>query len=167
MAVEKRRSSYNKWKSLWAEILHVHGIVAICEMEVALLLLLLAKAKGAVLSHSWSNSQVLTTLFLVIRKVLLDDGVGLHVDLFVGIVLTVMDLFHAAALLNEERISVDWLTRVLRSFLVHVADLENIFETIKGNLNNLVVGAGKQVAQWPDAAALNEITDLVWFLEST
>lgn len=105
---------------------------------------------------------------LLVREVLLDDVVRLHVDLLVGVVLALVNLLHAANLLDEESVTVDGLAArsVLAGLLVHIADLQDILKTIESDLDDLVVGADQEIAQRLDAAALNEVADLCGLLET-
>ena len=105
---------------------------------------------------------------LLVGKVLLDDVVGLHVDLLVGVVLALMDLLHTADLLDEEGVAVDLLAGTISTgLLVHLTDLEDVLKTVQGNLNDLVVRAREQVAQRLDASALYEVADLGRLLQTT
>lgn len=90
--------------------------------------------------------------------------VGLHVNLLVGVVLGVVDLLHSSSLLNVDSVHVD---TVLVLGLVHVTDLENVLQTVKSNLDNLVVHAAEEVAKWLDASLVDEVADLLWLLETT
>jgi hypothetical protein len=146
--------------------LHVHAVSAVGEVEV-LLLLLSAEAEVTILALGGSHLVDLS-FTIIIREVLLDDGVGLHVDLLVTVVLALVDLLHAAAVLNEESELVHrGLAGTLLSLLVHVTDLEDVLNAVKGDLNDLVVGAGKKLAQRLDGTLLDEQTDLVRLLKTT
>ena len=103
---------------------------------------------------------------LLIREVLLNDVVCLHVDLLVGVGLAVVDLLHTAALLNEESVAVDALRAITSSLLVEVAHLENVLEAVERNLDDLVVGASKEVAEGLDAALVDQVSDLIRLLET-
>ncbi len=109
---------------------------------------------------------VVSALF-AIGKVFLDDVVRLHVDLLVRIVLTVVDLFHAAALFNEQGIAIDRLASLLRCLLVHLTDLENVLQTIESHLDDFVVRATQQIAEGLDATALHKKPDLLRLLQAT
>lgn len=146
--------------------LHVHAVTAVGEVEV-LLLLLSTETKLAVLALLGSHLVDLT-LTLVIGEVLLDDGVCLHVDLLVAVVLAVVDLLHATAILDEQSKLVDRrLTGALLSLLVHVANLEDVLNTVQSNLDDLVVGASEKLAKGLDGTLLDEETDLVGLLKTT
>ena len=146
--------------------LHVHALSAVGEVEV-LLLLLSAEAELAVLTLLRSHLVDLA-LAIIVREVLLDDGVSLHVDLLVAVVLALVDLLHATALLHEERELVDsGLARALLGLLVHVANLEDVLNTVKRDLDDLVVGAREELAQRLDGTLLNEQADLVRLLQAT
>jgi hypothetical protein len=151
--------------------LHVHRVTTVGKVEVLLLLLSIASAEAevALLVDLGATFAHVLSLALLVGEVLLDDVVCLHVDLLVGVVLALVNLLHTANLLNEESIAVDGLAAgsVLARLFVHVANLENVLETIKGDLDDLVVGADEKVAQRLDAAALYEVADLCWLLETT
>jgi hypothetical protein len=151
--------------------LHVHRVAAVGEVEVLLLLLRVGSAEAEVtlLVDLRAGLAHVLGVALLIREVLLDDVVRLHVNLLVCVVLALVDLLHAANFLDEERIAVDGLTTgaILARLLVHVADLEDVLEAVEGDLNNLVVGTREQVAEGLDAAALDEVTDLGRLLETT
>lgn len=78
-----------------------------------------------------------------------------------------MNLLHATTLLDEQRIAVDGIGTVTCSLSVQISNLENVLQAIKSNLNDLVVGAGKEVTQGLDAALSNEVPDLFRLLEAT
>ena len=79
-----------------------------------------------------------------------------------------MDLLHATALLHEERELVDsGLASALLGLLVHVTDLEDVLNTVKRDLDDLVIRAGKELAQRLNGALLNEQADLVGLLQAT
>ena len=128
-----------------------------------------AEAELTVLVDLGSGLAHVLRLTLLVGEVLLDDVVGLHVDLLVGVVLALVDLLHPADLFDEESVAVDGLaaSTTLAGLLVHLADLENVLKTIKGNLYNLVVGAGEEIAEGLDAAALDEVADLSRLLQTT
>lgn len=79
--------------------------------------------------------------------------------------LEVVDGDHATSLLDKESVLVDatWTLRLL----VHLADLEDVVETIQRNLDDLVVHHLQQVAQGLDAALRNEVANLRRLLETT
>ena len=151
--------------------LHVHRVTAVGKVEVLLLLLGVAGAEAevALLVDLGPCLAHVLSLALLIGEVLLDDVVCLHVDLLVGVVLALVDLLHAADFFDEQRVAIDRLTSrsVLASLLVHVADLQDVLQTVEGDLDDLVVWAHEQIAQRLDAAALYEVADLGWLLETT
>jgi hypothetical protein len=151
--------------------LHVHRVAAVGEVEVLLLLLVVAGAETEVtfLVDLGSGLAHVLSLTLLIREVLLDDIVRLHVDLLVGVVLALVDLLHATNLFDEEGIAVDGLatSTTLVGILVHLTDLENVLKTVKSNLDDLVVRACKQIAKRLDAAALDQVANLSRLLQTT
>jgi len=154
-----------------ARFLHVHRVTTVGKVEVLLLLLGVARAEAEVtfLVDLGPGLAHVLGVTLLVGEVLLDDVVCLHVNLLVGVVLALVDLLHAANLLDEQGVAVDRLaTRsVLASLLVHVTDLENVLKTVESDLDNLVVGANQQVAKRLDAAALYKVADLGGLLETT
>lgn len=150
--------------------LHVHGIAAVGEVEVLLLLLGVGstEAKVTLLVDLGTGLAHVLSLALLVGEVLLDDVVRLHVNLLVGVVLALVDLLHAADLLDEESITVDGLaaSTTLVGVLVHLADLENVLKTVKCDLDDLVVRAREQVAERLDAAALDQVADLSRLLQA-
>ena len=150
--------------------LHVHGVTSVGKVEVLLLLLTSgAETEVTLLVDLRSGLAHVLSLALLVGKVLLDDVVGLHVDLLVGVVLALVDLLHAADLLDEESVAVDGLatSTALAGLLVHLADLEDVLKTVKCNLDDLVVRAGQKIAERLDAAALDEVADLSRLLQTT
>lgn len=150
--------------------LHVHGVTSVGKVEVLLLLLASgAETEVTLLVDLGSGLAHVLGLTLLVGEVLLDDIVGLHVNLLVGIVLALVDLLHAADLLDEESVAVNGLatSTTLAGLLVHLADLEDVLKTIKGDLDDLVVGAGEEIAERLDAAALNKVADLSRLLQTT
>jgi hypothetical protein len=130
-------------------------------------LLLSTKAELTVLT-SLGSELVHVTLSLLVREVLFDDVVSLHVDLFIGVVLTIVNLLHTTALLDEESVAIDGrVVGTLGSLLVHVTDLEDVLKTVKSDLDDLVVGAREQLAQGADGVERDEVTDLVGLLQAT
>jgi hypothetical protein len=158
-------------RCVWMVPLHVHRVAAVSKVEVLLLLLGVGgtEAEVALLVDLRTSLGHVLSLALLIREVLLDDVVGLHVDLLVGVVLALVDLLHTADLLNEESVAVDGLTTsaVLARLLVHLTNLEDVLEAIKSDLDDLVVRACEQVAEGLDAAALDEVADLSRLLQTT
>jgi hypothetical protein len=151
--------------------LHVHRVAAVSKVEVLLLLLRVggAEAKVTLLVDLGTGLGHVLSLALLVGEVLLDDVVGLHVNLLVGVVLALVDLLHTANLLNEESVAVDGLTTgaVLARLLVHLTNLEDVLKAVKSDLDDLVVGAREQVAEGLDAAALDEVADLSGLLQTT
>lgn len=146
--------------------LHVHRLAAVRKVEV-LGLLLGTETKVTILSLLRSELIDIVAAFFIVGEVLLNDVVRLHVDLLVRVVLAIVDLLHAADFLDEESISVDWLTGGLGCFLVHLSYLENILEAIESNLNDLVIGTSEEIAKRLDATALHKVSNLLRLLEST
>ena len=112
-------------------------------------------------------SHTIISVLLIIREVLLNNVVSLHVDLFIGVVLAVVDLFHTTALLNEESISVDRVAGLASGLLVKITDLEDVLESVQGNLDDLVIWAAEEVAEGLNAALGNQVADLLGLLETT
>lgn len=79
-------------------------------------------------------------------------------------VLEVVDSVHASSLLNELRVLVD-RTRSSGLF-VELSDLENVLETVEGDLDNLVVHRLEEVAQRLDATLGDEVPDLLRLLKT-
>jgi len=104
---------------------------------------------------------------VLIREVFLDHVVCLHIDFLVCICLAIVDLLHSVAFLDEQSISVDALLSFTSSILIHFTNLQDVLETIKGDLNNLVIWASKKVTQGLDAALIDQVTNLIWLLKPT
>ena len=140
---------------------HFH-VTAVGKVEVLLLLLLLrlTKAEVAILCNLRSGTLHVLGFSILVREVLLDDVVCLHVNFLVGVVLAVVNLFHAAAFFDEESVAVDGFASVISRLLVHFTHFKDILKTVESDLDNLVVRACKQVTQGLDAAHLNEESDL-------
>lgn len=143
--------------------LHIHGVTTVGEVESALLL---RGAEGESSLGLLRSNLINVTSLVLIREVLLDDVVRLHVDLLVGVVLAVMDLLHTTGLFDEQGIAVD-VCLGLASLLVHLADLKDVLQTIQSNLDNLVVRASKKVAQGLDASLGHKVADLIRLLQTT
>lgn len=77
-----------------------------------------------------------------------------------------MDLLHATALFDEESELVERLSAFASGLLVEIANLENVLKTVKGNLDNLVVRADKEIAKGLDAALGDQVADLLRLLET-
>jgi len=108
--------------------LHVHGIVAVGKLETALLLSL-TKAESTVSTNCRANGKVFIALLFVIREVLLNNGIGLHVNLLICVILAIMNLLHTTALLDEQSITIDWFSRLascFHGFLVKITNLEDV-----------------------------------------
>lgn len=146
--------------------LHVHGVSTAGEVESAGRLLLASTEGEASLGLLGSQLVDLTSSLILIREVLLNDVVGLHVDLLVGVVLAVVDLLHATSLLNEERVAVD-AGITLASLLVHLTNLQDVLKAIQSNLDDLVIGASEQITKGLDASLRDKVADLVGLLEAT
>lgn len=145
--------------------LHVHGVATVGKVEATSLSRTVgAEAKGAIGSGSLSHA--LVSILLIVREVLLNDVVRLHVDLLVGVVLAIVDLLHAAALLDEEGILVEVLGAFTGSLLVEIANLQDVLKAVQSNLNDLVVGANEKVTERLDASLANQIADLVRLLQT-
>lgn len=123
-----------------------------------------AKTEGTV--GALGRSQAIIRIFLLIREVLLDDIVCLHVDLLVGVGLALVDLLHASALLNKQGISVYSVGDITSSLLIQVADLQDVLKAVESDLYDLVVRADQEIAQRLDAALSNQIADLIRLLET-
>ncbi len=124
--------------------LHVHRLCTIGATEVESTLL---GAVGAESELLWGLAHGIVRILVLIREVLLDDVVRLHVDLLVGVGLAVVDLLHAAALLDEQRVAVDRIRTIAGGLLVELSDLQDVLEAVQGYLDDLVVGAGEQIAK--------------------
>lgn len=149
-----------------ADTLHVHGVTSVGKVEAARLAGAVgAEAKLAVGAGRLSHA--LIGILLLIREVLLDNVVGLHVNLLVGVVLTVVNLLHATALLDEEGVLVKTLGTFTSSLLVQVTNLENILKTVKGNLDDFIIRADEEVTEGLDAALSDEVSDLLRLLQSS
>lgn len=97
-------------------------------------------------------------LLIVVREELVHDVERLFVDLEVVVVLQLVDREHAARLLDEVGILVHCTGP--RGLLVHLANLQDVVETVKCDLNDLVVHHLQQVTQRLDAALGDEVADL-------
>lgn len=151
-----------------ADTLHVHGVAAVGKVEATSL----ARAVGGgteteLAVGACGLRHAFIGILLLVGEVLFDDVVCLHVNLLVGIVLAVMNLLHAAALLNKEGVLVEVLSTVASSLLVEVTNLENVLKTVEGNLDDLVVGADEKIAQRLDTALTNEVANLLGLLQTT
>lgn len=153
-----------------AKVLHLHGLVLVGIGEVEGRGALTAvgtstEAEGAIGSLRLCHAVV--GILVLVGEVLLDDVVGLHVDLLVGIGLALVDLLHAAALLNEKSVAVDGVRRITGGLLVQVTDLEDVLEAVQSDLDDLVVWAAEKVTQGLDAALSYEIADLIGLLKTS
>lgn len=79
--------------------------------------------------------------------------------------LEVVDSDHSTGLLNIQSVLVD-STRPT-GVLIGLTDLENVVEAIEGDLNDLVVHHGQEIAEGLDASLGNEVPDDRGFLQST
>lgn len=163
-----KKGRYREVDSAWGKdkSLHIHGITAVAEVEATRLLLASAERESG-LGLLGSKLLNVTTGLVLVREVLLDDVVSLHVDLLVGIVLAIVDLLHATGLFDEESVAVDTSLAGLASLLVHVSDLEDVLKTIESDLDDLVVRAGQEITQGLDAPLRNKVTDLIGLLKTT
>ena len=143
--------------------LHVHRLGAVSTKVEATLL----GTTGSTESKLLLSAHGLIAGLVLVREVLLDNVVRLHVNLLVGVGLAVVDLLHSSALLDEQSIAVDRLGALASSVLVKLANLEDVLKTIQGNLDNLVVRASKEVAERLDATLSNQVPDLIGLLETT
>jgi hypothetical protein len=75
-----------------------------------------------------------------------------------------VDLLHSTSLLDVDGVAVQV---VGLGGLVHLTDLENVLKTVKSNLDDLVVHAGKKVAKGTDTSLVDEVTDLLRLGETT
>ena len=114
-------------------------------------------------SSSGKNSEVSQVHYGPVQLTV-HDVETLLVDLQVLVVLQVVDVDHSAGLLDELSVLVG-STRS-GSLLVDISDLQDVLQTVKGDLNYLVVHGVEQVAHWLDAALGNEVSDLVGLLKS-
>lgn len=144
--------------------LHVHRVSAISVGKVESGLLAV-RAETESLTGSSRHGRFL--YLLLVGEVLLDHIVRLHVDLLVCVSLAVVDLLHALALFNEESVAVDGFLACTGRILVHLSNLQDILKTIKCNLDNLVIRAGKKIAQRFDASLVDQVADLLRLLESS
>ncbi|RUS23557.1 hypothetical protein BC938DRAFT_474959 [Jimgerdemannia flammicorona] len=103
-------------------------------------------------------------IVLIIGEVFVDDVISLLVNLDVVVDLQVVNLLHATAFLNEQRIAVDAI-RVIGP--LKVANLEDILEAVERYLNDLVIHAGQQVTKRLDAALADEVLNLLGLVETT
>ena len=103
--------------------------------------------------------------FLVIREVLVHDIERLLVDLEVVVLLEVVNRVHASSLLDVNGVLVDGSGA--RGLLVHLADLQDVVQTIERNLNDLIVHHSQQIAERLDAPLGDEVADLRWLLQAT
>lgn len=146
--------------------LHIHGITSVGEVEAARLSSVVGtEAKGAVGSSRLGSS--LVNVLLIIGEVLLNDVIRLHVDILVGVVLAVVNLVHTTALLNKQSVAVEGFGTITSGLLVEVTNLQNVLETVKSNLDDLVVRADEKVAQRLNAALSNKVADLLRLLQAS
>ena len=77
-----------------------------------------------------------------------------------------MDLLHALTLLNEQSIAVNGLLSSTSSILIHLSNLQDILKAIKGDLDDLVVRTGQEIAERLDATLVNQVADLLRLLQT-
>lgn len=147
--------------------LHVHGVTSIGKVEATRLTggAISAETKCAIRTSRLGHT--LVCVLLIVGEVLLDNVVGLHVNILVGVVLAVVNLLHTTALFDEEGKTVDGLSSFASSLLVKISNLENVLKTVQGDLDDLVIGANQEIAEGFDTALRNKIADLLRFLQST
>ena len=93
------------------------------------------------------------------------DVETLLVNLQILVVLQVVDVDHSSGLLNELRILVG--SSGTGSFLVDISDLQNVLQTVKSNLDDLVVHRVEKVTHWLDTALRDKVSYLIGLLETT
>src|SRR3569833_1078151 len=147
--------------------LHVHGVGTVSKVEAAALGTSVGGAETEGSVGTLGLGHAIVVVLLVVREVLFDDVVCLHVDLLVGVILAVVDLLHAAALLDEQGVAVDGVGALTSSLLVEIADLQDVLQAIQRHLDDLVFGAGEQVAEGLDAALRDEVADLLRLLKTS
>jgi len=103
--------------------------------------------------------------FFVVREVLVHDAKRLFVYLEIVVLLKVVDREHPTSLLDVMRVLVG-RARPSR-LLIHLANLEDIVEPVKGYLDDLVVHHREQVAQGLDASLGDEVPNLGRLLQAT
>lgn len=152
---------------LQGQALHVHRVAALAKIEAARGGSTVGAEAESAVGAGGLRGHTLISVLLIVREILLNDVVGLHVNLLVGVVLAVVDLLHTTTLLNEEGVTVDGVTALASSLLVEVANLKNVLKTIESNLDDLVVGAGEEIAERLDAALSDEVSDLLRLLQTS
>jgi hypothetical protein len=98
-------------------------------------------------------------------KLTVHDVEALLVDLQVLVVLQVVDGNHSASLLDVLSVLVG--TSGALSLLVDLSNLQDVLQTVKGDLDDLVVHGVEQVTHGLDTALRDEVSDLVGLLETT
>lgn len=107
-----------------------------------------------------------STFFVVlVWEVLVHDEVSLLVDFQVVVMLKLMNRHQTSCLLHEQSILVDGAGA--RGLPVHLANFEDVVQTVKGDLYDLVVHHSQQVAKWLDAALRDEVPNLAWLEETS
>ena len=145
--------------------LHVHGIAVRvgAAVKAETTRLTRTKAEGASRVPSRSEPSNLCSVLVLFGKVLLDDVVGLHVNLLVRVILAAVDLLHSTSLLDVDGVAVDVVSL---GSLVHLADLEDVLDAVEGHLDDFVVQTSQQVAQGPNATLIDEVADLLGHLKA-
>lgn len=102
---------------------------------------------------------------LVVREILIHDVERLLIDLQVVVLLEIVYGNHTPSLFHVESVLVDtsWPLRLL----VHLANLQDVVETIERHLDDLVVHHLKEIAQGFDTTLRDEVTNLRRLLETT
>ena len=139
--------------------LHLHPSIG--EVELLLRLLLLSECEGSLVISLWCEIDVV--FIIVLAEVFLYDRVGLLVNVLICVVLAAVDFLHTARFFYVERESIH--AAVL--CLLEITDLQDVLETIKGDLNDFVIKTIKQITEWFDGALLHKVLDLIWVGKST
>src|ERR1700730_18491941 len=105
-------------------------------------------------------------MFVLTREVLLNDIESLHINFIVGNALAVINLLHALTFLDEESVAVNCIWAFSRGILLELSNFENILQSVKGNLNDLVVEVGKEVTKGLDATLRHKISNLSRLLKA-
>ena len=105
----------------------------------------------------------LGVLVILLSEVGVNNREGLLVDVEIVVCLQLMDLLHTTTILNIETVLVD----TVGLLLVHLANLQDVLQTIQGNLDNLIVHANQDIAKGLDASLGNKVSDLVGLVQSS